>query len=189
MSHRRLRFFLCSMLFVGMSQLVWTIGASASTPSVMIATSSNAFGGVVISPDSQTAYLTVPSQNQVAVLNLKTGTFGIPINVGSQPEGIDITPDGTTLYVCDSGGQAISVVDIATASVTKTITFPGGFSSEKAWQIAIGNNKTAIFTTTFAGSGFGAHAYQLDLTTNTVIGVAPGIGTNGPSYGGHSGSA
>ena len=58
------------------------------------------YGGVVISPDSQTAYLTVPSLDEVAALNLETGTFGTPIIVGSKPEGIDITPDGSTLYVC-----------------------------------------------------------------------------------------
>ncbi len=46
-----------------------------------------AFGDVVISPNSQTAYLTVPSENEVAVLNLQTGIFGAPIDVGSGHRG------------------------------------------------------------------------------------------------------
>ena len=136
------------------------------------------YGDVVISPSSQFAYLTVPSQDQVAVLDLATGTFGTPIAVGPKPEGLDITPDGSTLYVCDSGSQAISVVDLATGQVSKTITTPTTPDSATPWQIAIGDNGTAIFTTTFAGSGLGAEAYLLNLTTGAIT-VASGIGLGG----------
>jgi YVTN family beta-propeller protein len=135
------------------------------------------FGGVAISPGSQTAYLTVPSENEVAVLNLATGTFGSPIEVGSDPQGIDITPDGTTLYICDTGGQTISVVDLASDQVTKTIETPAT-DAATPWQIAIGNNGTAVFTTTFAGSGFGADAYLLNLGTD-AISVLTNVGNSG----------
>jgi YVTN family beta-propeller protein len=135
------------------------------------------FGDVVISPNSQTAYLTVPSENEVAVLNLATGTFGVPIDVGSKPEGIDITPDGSTLYVCDSGGEAISVVDLATDQV-QTIVTPTNFDDATPWQIGIGDNGTAIFTTTFDGSGFGAYAYLLNLGSD-AISTLTSVGDNG----------
>jgi YVTN family beta-propeller protein len=123
---------------------------------------------VVISPDSQVAYLTVPAANEVAILNLATGTFGTPITVGSEPEGLDITPDGTTLYVADSGAQEISEVDVATGEVTNTIFTPSSFDNQTPWQIAVGNNGTAVFTTTFNGSGFGGTAYSLNLTTDMM---------------------
>ncbi len=135
------------------------------------------FGDVVISPNSQTAYLTLPSENEVAVLNLQTGIFGAPIDVGSDPQGIDITPDGTTLYVCDTGGQTISVVDLATDQVTNTIETPSTFLADTAWQIVIGDNDTAIFTTTFVGSGYGSGAYALNLQTDAITAIS-GVGVN-----------
>lgn len=146
-------------------------------PGVYDTGSKDTFGHAVINPASTTAYLTVPTLNEVAVLNLATGTYGKPIPVGSDPQGIDITPDGRTLLVCDSGGQTISKVRIATRTVT-TITTPPGFDSETPYSIAALNNGHAIYTTTFAGSGFGAHAYDLNLSTGTSK-VASGIGING----------
>lgn len=132
----------------------------------------------VIAPSSTTAYITNSSLNEVEVLNLRTGAYGKPIDVGSQPAGIDITPDGTTLYVCDSGGQAISVVSVATGKVLRTITTPAGFDSERAYSIAVANNGHAVFTTTFYGSGFGAHVYDLTLS-NDAITVLTGGGIGG----------
>lgn len=160
-------------------------GATLATPSVRgtihpdvyDTNSPDAFASVVINPASTVAYLTVPLLNEVAVLNLRTGTYGKPIPVGSNPHGIDITPDGKTLYVCDTGGQTISKVVIATRKVT-TITTPPGFDSEKPYSIAVMNNGHAIYTTTFAGSGFGAHAYDLNLSTNAST-VVTAIGING----------
>jgi streptogramin lyase len=161
-------------------------GASLSTPSVtgtihpdvFVTGSPDAFADVVINPSSTIAYFTVPAKNDVAVLNLKTGTYSKPIPVGSDPHGIDITPDGTTLYVCDSGGQTISKVVIATRTVT-TITTPPGSLSDKPFSIAIMNNGHALYTTTFSGSGFGAHVYDLNLSTNTSTVVSKmGFGGN-----------
>src|SRR5215467_10702788 len=76
-------------------------------PDVFDTGSPDAFASVAINPASTVAYFTVPLFNKVAVLNLTTGTYGKPIPVGSDPHGIDITPDGKTLYVCDTGGQTI----------------------------------------------------------------------------------
>ena len=137
------------------------------------------FQDVVINPASTTAYLTVPSQNEVAVLDLATGTFGPSIPVGSDPQGIDITPDGRTLYVADAGGQTISKVDIATGAVT-TIATPASFMSDTPDSIVVLNNGTALYSTTFAGSGFGGHIYQLDLGTDAST-VVPTMGSGGLS--------
>lgn len=44
------------------------------------------------------------------------------IPVGATPFGIAVTPDGSRLYVSNSTGGSVSVVDTATQSVTSTIT-------------------------------------------------------------------
>ncbi|MGA8462071.1 MAG: hypothetical protein WB800_42245 [Streptosporangiaceae bacterium] len=58
------------------------------------------------------------------------------IPVGSDPQGIDITPNGKTLYVADSGGQTISKVTIATGKV-KTITTPAGGLNDTPYSIVV----------------------------------------------------
>jgi len=158
------------------------VGAQAGTlvtsgvihPDAFLDTHSGTLQDAVVDPLSKTAYITNSSLNEVEVLNLKSGKYGTPIAVGSAPAGIDITPDGTTLYVCDSGAQAISVVDVATRKVTKTITTPAGFDSERSLSIAIASNGHALFTTTFYGSGFGAHVYDLNLSTGAITVFTPG---------------
>jgi hypothetical protein len=151
--------------------------AAAKAPKVTLASSSDTFRDVVINPKSKIAYLTVPSKNQVDVLNLKTGTFSAPIPVGPDPLGLDITPDGKTLLVCDGGAASISEVTLKTGNVT-TIATPSTPLQDTAFSIVALNNGTALFTTTFAGSGFGANAYSLNLSTN-AISIVSGIGING----------
>jgi len=150
---------------------------SMAHPHVRAVQSSNIFGGVVINPASTTAYLTVPSDNEVGALDLATDQFVAVYPVGSDPQGIDITPDGTTLYVADSGGQTISRVDIATGQVT-TITTPASFLDDTPYSIAVLNNGNALYSTTFAGSGFGGHLYQLNLGTDATT-VVTSMGTGG----------
>jgi hypothetical protein len=145
--------------------------ASKSAPEVYVAASSDTFQNVVVNPASTKAYLTVPSKNQVDILNLNKGTYGKPIPVGSDPEGIDITPDGSTLLVADSGGQTISEVALSTRKVT-TVETPAGFDSEKPYSIVALNNGNALFSTTFSGSGYGAHVYDLDLSTGAISTVS-----------------
>jgi streptogramin lyase len=144
---------------------------------VTVAESSLPFGNVVINPASTYAYFTVPSENEVAVLNLSTDQYGTPIPVGSDPQGIDITPNGKTLYVADSGGQTISKVTIATSKV-KTIITPAGGLSDTPYSIVVLNNGNALYSTTFAGSGFGANVYDLNLSTDASTEVTS-FGING----------
>ena len=149
-----------------------TLGTSAAIgtiyPDPYVAPHSGSFGAAVINPNSRFAYITDSSTNEVEVLNLNTGRYGASIPVGSDPTSLDITPDGRTLYVCDSGGQTISVVNVARAKVVHTIVTPAGFDSERPFSIAIDNDGTALFTTTFNGSGYGAHVYQLDLSSDAI---------------------
>ena len=159
-----------------------TLGTSSATgtiyPDPYTATRTGTLGGAVIDPHSQYAYVTDSSLNEVDVLDIQTGRYVARIPVGSDPTSIDITPDGKSLYVCDSGGQTISVIDVATRKVVQTIFTPAGFDAERPFSIAIGNAGYALFTTTFNGSGFGGHIYQLDLATD-AISVFTGAGING----------
>src|SRR5437868_4011341 len=59
------------------------------------------------------AYATNPTQNRVEVIDLATGVLESPIAVGTGPEGLDLSADGSKLYVANGGGHDVSVVDVA----------------------------------------------------------------------------
>jgi YVTN family beta-propeller protein len=122
---------------------------------------------LVFSPDGQSVYATNPSQNRVEVFDVQTGAFEGPIAVGSQPKGLDVTADGSTLYVANSGSTTISVVDVTTKTETKKLAMPCSGCSDHPFSIAIANNGKAFFSTTFAGSGFGGRLFELDLGGET----------------------
>lgn len=183
----------------GAADRVFTVVLSApvgATPGTMSATAAihpngylSARAGnlrqAVFDPTSRLAYISNIGLNQVEVLNTRTGTYLPPIPVGSAPYGLDVTPDGKQLYVCNSGGQNISVVDIATRRVIRTIATPlGGVFTQRAFSIAIGGNGHALFTVTTEGSSF-VQVYDLTLATGTYVpftgfdfGTGPGKVTN-----------
>src|SRR4051812_40219883 len=127
-----------------------------------------ALGGVVVDDVCKHVYVTNTTQNRVEVFSLEAMTLEAAIPVGSQPVGLDITPDGKTLYVANSGGSNISVVDLSTRVEVRRITVPSTFSNDTPFSIAIAGNGLALFSTTFAGSGFGGRLLQLTLATDQV---------------------
>src|SRR5262245_48874610 len=125
-------------------------------------------GDIIIDDGCHYMYLTNTSQNRVEVFSLQTLTLQTPIQVGSQPVGLDITPNGSLLYVANSGGNNISVVDLIRRVELRKVAVPSGFSNDTPYSIAIASNGLALFSTTFAGSGFGARMMQLDVATDQV---------------------
>jgi YVTN family beta-propeller protein len=86
--------------------------------------------GIVLSLDNRFAYITQRAQNQVAVFDTRTYQIATSIATGTAPQGIAIDiSQGSTLYVANSGGDTVSVVDGDKRTVRATITVgqhPGG---------------------------------------------------------------
>jgi YVTN family beta-propeller protein len=116
------------------------------------------------------AFASNPARNEVDVVNMRTGALETTIPVGSQPSGLDLSPDGATLYVADRGGDQVSVVDVATRRETRRINIPphpdDGFDTP--YSIAVADNGKALVSTTFAGSGFFGRILEIDLSTGAV---------------------
>jgi YVTN family beta-propeller protein len=140
------------------------VGVSAET----LVRISGSLREIVIDPSNAHIYLSNASLNQIEDYSLAASALQSPILVGSKPIGFDITPDGQHLYVANSGGSNISVVDLSTNQETKKIGVMPGFSSDTPLSLAIANNGKAFFSTTFAGSGFGGRMMKLDLATEQV---------------------
>jgi trimeric autotransporter adhesin len=83
---------------------------------------------MVYNPVNGLFYLSVPSAagppygNCVVPIDPLTGQFGIPIPVGSEPDQLAITSDGTSLWVALDGASAVRKVDLVAG--TAGLQFP-----------------------------------------------------------------
>ena len=69
-------------------------------------------------------YVSNAGYNRIEVIDTKNQVVLNPIEVGQLPHAMAMTPDGATLYVGNSGGESVSLVDLETLKVTGSIAFP-----------------------------------------------------------------
>lgn len=68
----------------------------------------------------------MPGSGTVAVVNTATGALAGTVSGLNAPRGLAVTPDGTRVYVANSGAGTVSVISTATNTVTGTITVGNG---------------------------------------------------------------
>ena len=134
---------------------------------------------------SNTLYIAA-SDGVVLRYDLTTGMYLDPITLGGTLSSLDVSADGTTLYVgqrdllvpgdptdFDRGGTgAILRVDLATGGVTN-LTYTTTFGEGGVTDVAVGQG-TALATTRYLGSGW-TPLRQIDTATGAVS-----INPNGP---------
>ena len=126
-------------------------------------------GGVVIDHACKHVYLTNSLQNRVEVFSLETMTLEEPIDVGAQPVGLDVTPDDSLLYVANSGGNNVSVVNLTRRVEARRLRMAHTTNfNDRPYSIGIASNGKAIFSTTFNGTGFGGRMMEIDLATDQI---------------------
>ena len=69
-------------------------------------------------------YITNSGYGRIEVFDLATQTFGTPISVGALPHQMAMGLDGATLYVANTGGENISIVDLDARKVVGSIQPP-----------------------------------------------------------------
>jgi len=93
--------------------------------------------GVVIAPDSKTAYVSNRGDGTVVrITNIDGGTPAIDATaqVGSEPIGLALSPTGKQLFVAEFAESRVSVIDTATMMVTSS------FSVDRPRALAVTNN-------------------------------------------------
>jgi uncharacterized repeat protein (TIGR01451 family) len=105
-------------------------GLSAAVPfSTYLALPAN---DLVYSPNSQLLYASVPSSggpalgNSIVSIDPYTGTLGAPIFVGSEPNKLAISSDGSTLWVSLEGAAAVREVNLTTLTAGLQFSLGGG---------------------------------------------------------------
>lgn len=166
--------------------LAWAGAAQAAEQNTVVATINVGVtpAGIAITPDSRYAYVannnnyTLPNDDTVSVLDLTTN---LPIATISnaafnEPYTVSINPAGTFAYVTNSNSTTVSVINIATNTVTATIT---GFDGPSGF--AITPNGATAYVNNYGGpegvqSGNGTTVRVVNLNTNTIVGPPITVG-------------
>jgi YVTN family beta-propeller protein len=76
--------------------------------------------------DSPYLFISIDKEDKVAVLDWKNNKIVKDIPVGGSLHGVNLTPDGKSVWVAVGGKKEVVVIDVATLEITKRITFEGG---------------------------------------------------------------
>lgn len=128
-------------------------------------------GGIVVSPNGASVYVTNFGTGTVSVIAAATNTISATVPVGNGPGGIAITPDGTTVYVLNQFDGTVSVIATATNTVTGVIA---GLTSPTGVVVAPGGQHVYV-----VNSGI----YPAYAGTVSVVATASNTITNTISVG------
>ena len=111
-------------------------------------------------PGRPVVYASLPGQNSVAIINTNT-LEATTVFIGSNPSGMALSPDGSKLYVANSGSSFLGVLDTNTRTTLPSILVPGNPS-----DVVAGNGNRL-----FVLSG---DIHQINATTGAAAGPAIG---------------
>ena len=164
-------------------------------------------GGVAISPDGKSAYALLNQNNTLAKLNWTATppTEGQQIRVGNAPHSIIISADGKTAYISNEGGRAataadfqiysagaeivadpvvgaaitgtVSVVDLASMTVTKTISTGLHPTGMALW------GKHLFVTNTYSDTISVINTDKLDVVQTIDLALPIAVPGDNPAYG------
>lgn len=121
--------------------------------------------------------------NSVVVFDTTTNAVTQQITDASfiTPQQLAATPDGSTVYVADKGGPgagAVTIINVATNTVTGTVTDSGATFSNPFGIAITPNGKTAYVTNN--NGGLGGSVSVIDIASNSVTQAIMSLSFSGP---------
>ncbi|MFV1988431.1 MAG: Ig-like domain-containing protein [Gemmatimonadota bacterium] len=157
-----------------------TVGSNEVSTLVGGAVELSAIGSdMAFDPQRGRMYISLPILNEVSVVSLATNEVVARPFVGSRPEGVDLSDDGSTLYVALSGAGSITALDTDTFARTE-IVIGDSLGDTTAWDVAEGA-PGKVFVSANPNGGFAwivridrhkADAYRR-VASNRIIRGAP----------------
>lgn len=138
--------------------------------------------GIAITPDGSKAYIANNNNyaityeggakcDSVTVIDLATKTTKLITDPSfNQPYTITISPNGATAYVTNSAGSTITIINVATDTVTGTIVGFDGPSGMVITPNGLTGYVNNYGATPGVGSGNGTTVRVVNLNTNTIVG-------------------
>ncbi len=80
--------------------------------------------GIAVSPDNSLAITTSETTNMAHFIDTKTFAVTDNVLVDQRPRHAEFTHDGRLLWVSSEIGGTVSIIDVATRTIVKTISFP-----------------------------------------------------------------
>lgn len=135
--------------------------------------------GVVWSPDGTKAYVSAGGNNKVRTyaFNGITLTEGASIAVPKYPMGLAISRDGKTLYAAENRGDALAIIDLASAAVSNV---PVGACSEQGGPVNYGAKQPQCQPYGVALSADGYTAYVSNWGEKSVTPIKTATRSAGP---------
>lgn len=115
--------------------------------------------GIAAGPDG-TYFTALSNRSAVAQVDIATGEVLRTITVQDDPTDVEVSPDGSTLYVVNLDAETVSVVDIASGGVQRSI--PVGTSPS---SITVSLDGAYAYVTNFRGGDIDV----IDTASNEVI--------------------
>lgn len=144
----------------------------------------NSPAGIAITPNNRFAYVAnnnnagISGDDTVSVINLETNTVVKTISDASfnEPYTVTINAAGTLAYVTNSNSTTITIINIATNTVSGVI---GGFDGPSG--MVISPNGATAYVNNYGGpggvgSGNGTTVRVVNLATNTIVGAPITVG-------------
>jgi YVTN family beta-propeller protein len=128
-----------------------------------------------VTPNGKTLVVPLNLANRAAIVDIKTKAVRYA-TVGRYPYAAAVLPDGRRAFVSNETTGTISVIDLATAKVVKTITTGGHLAHPEA--IVAPKGRRAYVTVTNKDRLAVIDTKKLKVVKNINVGVKAGIGTN-----------
>lgn len=93
--------------------------------------------GLALAPDGETLWVSARKSNKAFALDPETLEVEKEVAVGGFPLRIAIRPQGDVAVTSDLDDSALSVVDLATATKTRTITLGDRANAQKRFQVTV----------------------------------------------------
>ncbi len=122
------------------------------------------------------AYIANSGSNTVSVIDTATDSVVATVNVGSEPAGVAVSPDGSRVYVanscgtspCNTSNATVSVIDTATDSVVATVNV--GYAP---FGVAVNPDGSRVYVANECGNssscGSNGTVSVIDTATDSVV--------------------
>jgi hypothetical protein len=147
----------------------WCLSASpAPGASVLLSLGGEGFD-MELDPARRLAYVSVPTTNEVLYVSLDTFEVTARVRVGSSPLGLDVSLDGTRLFVALNQAAAVAVVDIDARTVGEIVV--GQATGHSRIYDVVEAQQDRLVVTANPGSGGFARVAQVLLDQQNLASV------------------